>query len=255
VTSGARPDRGTRTRDLDRSNEFSPRWSADGRTVSTGSGPRQGLWRVDADGGRRRSSWSRAVCSSATRRTGGRSRRGKDHHDSNLYLLPLTTGAESSPLLATEFDEDQPAISPDGRWLAYRSNESGEAEIFVRRLAVGGARRQVSVGGGGNPMWGARGDAIYYWLGNTLMEVIVGGATDPDPGRSEPVLRLRAWRPRRRQGLHLGPEPVRLRAHRLRCLAGRPAVPDRATLSGRSASGNPLRPELEAAGALRVDNG
>ena len=113
---------------------------------------------------------------------------GKNRHDSNLYLKSIAQATEPSPLLVTDFDEDQPAVSPDGRWLAYRSNDTGEQEVCVRGLSGGGAKRQVSVDGGGNPMWGAGGGALYYWRGNVLMEVIVTGETDPDPGRPEPVL-------------------------------------------------------------------
>jgi eukaryotic-like serine/threonine-protein kinase len=186
-------ERGTRTRlSSDRANEFSPRWSADGRTIfyRVWVPGKDDLWRVGADGGS--APEFLAEGSLVAPLPDGRSvviaAEGKDRHDSNLYLRALTAGAESTPLLETEFDEDQPAVSPDGRWLAYRSNESGEPEIFLQRLAGGGARRQASVGGGGNPMWGTRGDAVYYWRGNTLMKVLVGGRTDPEPGGPEPVL-------------------------------------------------------------------
>jgi dipeptidyl aminopeptidase/acylaminoacyl peptidase len=186
-------DRGTRTRlTSDRSNEFSPRWSADGRTVFyrvwvPGKGEQ---WRVDAAGGGTPEfvAQGASIAPLPDGRSVVISAEASDRHDSNLYMMDLAPGSRPSPLLASEFDEDQPAVSPDGRWLAYRSNESGEQEVFVRRLTGGGVRRQASVGGGGNPMWGGRGDVVYYWQGNTLMEVSVAGDTDPEVGHPAPVL-------------------------------------------------------------------
>jgi len=186
-------ERGTRTRlTSDRSDDLSPRWSADGRTVfyRIWVPGKDDLWRVSADGGSAPEFLVQgsSVAPLPDGQTVVISSEGKNRHDSNLYLMSITPRTEPSPLLGTEFDEDQPAVSPNGCWLAYRSNESGEQEVFVRRLASVGLKRQASVGGGGNPMWGAKGDAIYYWQGNTLMEVPVSGGADPEPGRPQPIL-------------------------------------------------------------------
>jgi len=186
-------ERGTRTRlTSDPANDFSPRWSRDGRTVfyRVWVPGLDHLWRVDAGGGA--TPGFLVEGSSIAPLPDGRSivfaAPGADRRDSNLYLKPLDPGSEPESLLATEFDEDQPAVSPDGRWLAYRTNEPGEEEIFVCRLAGAGPRRQASVGGGGNPMWGIRGDALYYWRGSTLMEVPVRGGADPEPEPPRPIL-------------------------------------------------------------------
>ena len=62
-----------------------------------------------------------------------------------------------------EADEDSPAISPDGRWIAYVSNESGNEEIYVRPFPNTQDRRvQVSSGGGVAPVWSPDGDQLYY---------------------------------------------------------------------------------------------
>jgi WD40 repeat protein len=62
-----------------------------------------------------------------------------------------------------EADEDSPAISPDGRWIAYVSDESGEAEIYVRPFPNTQDRRvQVSSGGASAPVWSPDGDQLYY---------------------------------------------------------------------------------------------
>jgi Tol biopolymer transport system component len=65
------------------------------------------------------------------------------------------------PILATSADETMPRISPDGRWLAYVSNESREPEVYVRPLR-GGARTQISATGGMQPVWAPDGRRIYY---------------------------------------------------------------------------------------------
>jgi Tol biopolymer transport system component len=66
------------------------------------------------------------------------------------------------PLLKAEFNQLGARLSPDGRWLAYESDESGEFEIFVRSFPEAGERRQVSVGGGRQPRWRRDGKELFY---------------------------------------------------------------------------------------------
>ncbi len=81
-------------------------------------------------------------------------------------LVPLVTGP------ATEIE---PAVSPDGRWLAYASNESGVPEVYVRPFPdAGSARWQVSVAGGRDPVWSHTGRELFYLSPtNRLMSVAV----------------------------------------------------------------------------------
>jgi eukaryotic-like serine/threonine-protein kinase len=86
-------------------------------------------------------------------------------------LVPLVTGP------ATEVE---PAVSPDGKWLAYASTESGQPEVYVRPFPdVGSARWQVSVSGGRSPEWAHSGKELFYWsTAGKLMSVgIRPGAT------------------------------------------------------------------------------
>ena len=85
------------------------------------------------------------------------------------------------PLVQTTFNELNGEISPDGRWLAYESNESGQEEIYVRPFPnVNGGRWQISVGGGTRPLWARSGKEIFYLGGasGAMMSVPVeGGST------------------------------------------------------------------------------
>jgi Tol biopolymer transport system component len=80
-------------------------------------------------------------------------------------LVGVRLGGDTTPvpLVATDFNEYHPAVSPDGRWLAYASNESGVLEVYVRPFPVtSGGRWQVSNGGGIEPRWSADGRELFY---------------------------------------------------------------------------------------------
>ena len=85
----------------------------------------------------------------------------------DIWALPLTGEAKPVPLLQTQFVEAQATVSPDGRWLAYTSNESGGFEIYVRPFTPttptgSGAKWLVSKGGGLSAHWRPDGKALYY---------------------------------------------------------------------------------------------
>jgi eukaryotic-like serine/threonine-protein kinase len=76
------------------------------------------------------------------------------------------------PLLNTPAREVGPALSPDGRWLAYESDESGASEVYVRPFPdVSGGRWQVSLSGGTAPMWARSGREIFYFNGRQELVV------------------------------------------------------------------------------------
>jgi len=85
--------------------------------------------------------------------------------DSDLWLLPAD-GSEPVPLLATESSDDLGRFSPDGRWLAYESNESGQQEIYVRsylpEARTVGPKWRISNEGGTDPQWSPNGTELYY---------------------------------------------------------------------------------------------
>jgi dipeptidyl aminopeptidase/acylaminoacyl peptidase len=81
---------------------------------------------------------------------------------SDLYLVDLKSDRKPQPLEKSAFDETSPAISPDGRWLAYVSDESGYDEVYVRPFPAGGAHVQVSADGGSDPRWEKDSHGIVY---------------------------------------------------------------------------------------------
>jgi len=75
----------------------------------------------------------------------------------------LDKDRRAQPLVQTPFNELNADISPDGLWLAYQSDESGQNEIFVRPFPnVGGGRWQISTGGGVQPHWARNGQELFY---------------------------------------------------------------------------------------------
>jgi serine/threonine-protein kinase len=73
------------------------------------------------------------------------------------------------PLLQSPANEVSPALSPDGHWLAYTSNESGRAEVYVRSFPGMSGRYQVSLEGGEEPVWSPRGNELFYRSGAALI--------------------------------------------------------------------------------------
>jgi serine/threonine-protein kinase len=91
----------------------------------------------------------------------------------NIWIAPVDTPSAARPLLRTRFNEQSASISPDGRWLAYQSNETGANAIYVRPLTEPGGRVMVSVAGGTAPQWASDGRELIYRAGDSLYAVSV----------------------------------------------------------------------------------
>ncbi len=81
----------------------------------------------------------------------------------DIWVAPLSGDGEPRPFLATRYDEGAGRISPNGRWLAYHSNESGQLEVYVQSFPEPGNKRLISTGGGQDPIWGPKGQELFYW--------------------------------------------------------------------------------------------
>ncbi len=87
-----------------------------------------------------------------------------------FYLRDKGNGNyEEVAFLTTPFDEITPQLSPDKRFIAYVSNESGAKEVYLQGFPGGGNRRRVSVNGGSAPRWHSGGSELFYVEGETLM--------------------------------------------------------------------------------------
>jgi serine/threonine protein kinase len=152
---------------FDAASDFAPIWAADSRRIIFSS-DRQGeldVYETDASG----SSAPRLLFKSNNAKiVRDWSRDGRlvtfDNGGSanyNIWFLHLP-GLETSPLRQTEATERFGVISPDGRWIAYCSNELGPFEVFVERRTPGGGRWKVSPAGGFQPVWHPQGKELFY---------------------------------------------------------------------------------------------
>jgi Tol biopolymer transport system component len=164
----ARP--GTPTRlTTDPGMEFDPAWSPDDSQVmfaSTRSGPLD-LYRHAASGAGQDELVVRQ------RSTGPEySRDGKFlafTSLSDVWVLPLSAGGKPQKLLQTEFNEGDPAISPDGRWIAYFSNETGVTQVYVQSFPDGGNKQRISEAGGNEPRWNGNGTELFFLSPNGIL--------------------------------------------------------------------------------------
>ena len=90
---------------------------------------------------------------------------------SDIYVVSADQPNSEKPWLASRFNESDPAFSPDGRWLAYCSDESGRREVYVRPYPGPGDAVLISTEGGCEPAWSHGGDEIFYRNAQSMMSV------------------------------------------------------------------------------------
>jgi serine/threonine protein kinase/Tol biopolymer transport system component len=103
----------------------------------------------------------------------------------SIVQSKLEQGATLTELVETQFADIAAALAPDGRWLAYQSNESDRPQIYVREMSGTGARWQISTEGGEEPRWSRDGRELYYRNGNLFMSVAI--STSPSFHASKPT--------------------------------------------------------------------
>jgi len=163
--------------------EIFPQWTADGSRIaygtrtgtifwksSDGSGPREEV--THGEYSRYPTSFSRDghymafVETHPTRR-------------SDIWLLRLDGDRRPEPLIATDADERDARFSPDARWLAYVSDETGRDEVFIRPLGARGGRKQVSSDGGTSPTWAPNGRELFFAASDGLSAVTLDAQGNP----------------------------------------------------------------------------
>ena len=96
-----------------------------------------------------------------------------DSGQGDVGVLAVEGDRTADAVLDTEFGEARPALSPDGRWLAYESNESGQVEIFVRPFPnIDDGKWQVSTAGGSSPVWSPDGQELFYRESTRLLMTV-----------------------------------------------------------------------------------
>jgi Tol biopolymer transport system component/predicted Ser/Thr protein kinase len=182
-----------------------PRWRPDGRQLAFSWSRRDetDLWVVDADG----SGAPEAITRTRTMKSAsgwapdGRSLVYAESGD--IVLLERDGGGWTSrPLLASPAAETGASVSPDGRWVAYASDETGRDEVYLQRFPELGGKVQVSTSGGYSPVWSRDGRELFYarehegaYTGD-LWAVTVGPGPEPRLGTPRRLFSLderRLW--------------------------------------------------------------
>jgi serine/threonine-protein kinase len=88
----------------------------------------------------------------------------------DIWIQP-TDGSPARSFLGTDANESAARVSPDGRWVAFTSNESGRDEVYVQSYPKPGYRMRISVAGGRHPVWKGDGRELYYWNDDQLTAV------------------------------------------------------------------------------------
>ncbi len=102
----------------------------------------------------------------------------------DIWVIDLEGKREARAFLATRFNESQPRFSPDGKWIAYASDESGRMEVYVRPYPGPGQKHLISSGGGSEPRWRGDGRELFYRNGDQVL--VVSLAPGPPIGVSLP---------------------------------------------------------------------
>jgi eukaryotic-like serine/threonine-protein kinase len=175
------------------SNAFSV-WAAGGSRILYGShraGPRNLFWKAsDGSGVEERLTTSRHSQNATSTSPDGKlltlTELDPDTGGGDIWVLPLEGDRKPQPFLKTPAFEGGATFSPDGRWLAYTSNESGNYEVYVQPFPATGAKWQVSSGGGSLPVWARNGRELFFLDNNQRKLLATEISTQPAFSASKP---------------------------------------------------------------------
>jgi serine/threonine-protein kinase len=182
--------RGTPTRLTFGGTNDNPIWTPDGRTIVYGGNKdgKPGLYKVPADG----SGQSQLVLATTEPvptsfapdgktlvffqpGPGGRAR---------IMVLPLDAGSGTPtprPLREGSASDSEAQVSPDGKWVAFTSTESGRQEVYVLPFAGSGAKVQISADGARRPRWSRDGRELFYWTNSNATQTLFSSTIQSSP--------------------------------------------------------------------------
>ena len=113
---------------------------------------------------------------------------------SNVWIVPLFGDRKPFAFADSPFIETSAVFSPDGRWIAYTSNEGGQADVYVQSFSGAGGKSQVSRNGGSHPVWRSDGRELFYLgLDGTMMSVPIGAGQALDAGLPLALFHANVW--------------------------------------------------------------
>ena len=192
-----------------------PRWTPDGQRITYSSQEKGGsynLWWIRADGAgdAHRLTQSKQPQYARSWRPDGKVlafTQTNPGTGNDILTLPIEGDEKSGwkpgepkPFVNSAFNEAEPTFSPDGRWLAYTSNESGNFEVYVRPFPGLGGKWQVSTGGGGYAKWSRNGKELFYRTLDGKIMVVTYTASGDSFRADKPQL----WSPGQFTDLGLG---------------------------------------------------
>jgi serine/threonine-protein kinase len=109
----------------------------------------------------------------------------------DIAVVSLDGDRTTRTLLRTPSSEEGARFSPNGHWIAYQSDESGRAEVYVTGYPGPGGRHQISTEGGEDPVWSRDGLELFYWCSGKLMGVAVKTAAQFSAGLPKPLFEMK----------------------------------------------------------------
>jgi Tol biopolymer transport system component len=148
-----------------------PIWAADGRRVMYSTGPNVVIKNIETGE-------EETVLDTDRARAADWSKDGRSvvlvhvDSDSDLWAASLDGDRKPFALTDTPYNEAQPQLSPDGKWVAYTANETGRDEVYVQSFPIPGRKRQISTAGGVMPRWRRDGTELFYLAANQFITAV-----------------------------------------------------------------------------------
>jgi Tol biopolymer transport system component len=181
--------RGTSTRlTFGAKSDAVPMWAADGHRILLQTGPRAIVRNLESGS-------EDVLFESAIDRVADWSRDGRFlmlSRGTDLWVVDLAGDRRPFPFLETPTNERQAQLSPNGKWIAYTSNETGRDEVYVQRFPVPGAKYQVSQDGGAMPRWRRDGAELFFLTTRQFLTAVpIHGETSLEIGPPVSLFRTR----------------------------------------------------------------